>query len=302
MIKERTTLAKRRKQKATPQDLRKRAMLARLKNSRWGAKATDEEAGDEIAKANEAEGDVGEYKKVLLKSEHLAAYRACQRQARRVHRFLTAPWDNGVGLLPADMFFRYQEEIGKIQREAEQHYIAFEREYAEQWASGMGEWRKRLKGLFKEEDYPDPKNLRKKFGIRIRIFPITDPDDFRVALSGDTANTIRSEMQEDFRDDLGEAMRAPIVRLYKMIAKVETTLKNEDKIFRDSLIDNVKALTDILPSLNILNDPEISKLIKTAKEEISEIDDIRALRKDPKYRKEVAKSASSLLKQMKGYV
>ena len=87
-----------------------------------------------------------------------------------------------------------------------------------------------------------------------------------------------------------------------MVAKVERTLKDEDKIFRDSLIENVRELTEILPSLNIVSDPDIADLIKQTQKDIGSISDVKALRKDPEYRKDVAKSASKILKQMKGYV
>ncbi len=298
----RKTLASIREKKSTPDDLSTRAMLVKLKLSRWGAKTKDEDVAEEIANAKHMEQDQGEYTKILLKSKNLAAYRQAQRACRRHHRLLTLPWDDGVGLLPADMYFKYTEEIGEIRREAQQHIDAFVEEYREQWLTGMKEWRKGLGDLFKAEDYPEPDAVAAKFGISIRTYPITNPNDFRVKMSGDVVEKLRDQMEADFKGDLTEAIKVPIRRLYNMVAKVERTLKDEDKIFRDSLIENVRELTEILPSLNIVSDPDIADLIKQTQKDIGSISDVKALRKDPEYRKDVAKSASKILKQMKGYV
>ena len=68
------------------------------------------------------------------------------------------------------------------------------------------------------------------------------------------------------------------------------------------MIGTVQELVEILPSLNVLNDPKIAAMIKQTEKEICSVSDVKALRNDPKYRKEVAKSADAILKSMKGYV
>ena len=298
--KQRPTLASVRKQKSSPSDLSQRAMLVKLRISRWGAKTNDQDVVVEVAKQKHSDAALGNYTKFLLRSEHLRAYKIAGRECRKLHRQLTLPWDEGVGLLPSSMYFDYTKAIGEKRREAESHVKAFVAEYKKQWDGGLKDYRKALGELFDEGDYPEPGNVAKKFGIQIRTFPIQDPNDFRVQLSSDVSSKIKKEMHADFQSSLQEAMRDPIVRLHELVSKVHEKLSDDDAIFRDSLIENVRELVDILPKLNVLNDPKITALVHQTKKSICSISDMKALRKDVKYRKDVAKSAQSILKSMKG--
>lgn len=289
-------------QTATPGDLSTQAMLVKLQISRWGAKRNDGDVAEEVAKMKHSDAQLGRFTKQLLKSDALTAYKRKARECRRFHRLMTLPWDEGVGLLPAELYFKYTETISEKRREAEQYIEEFVTEYTAQWDNKLAGYKKSLGDLFNEADYPEPKDVRKKFGIRIRTYQIQDPNDFRVKMSGNTASGIKKQMQDDFSQDMTVAIRAPIIRLHECLTKVQGKLKNGEAIFRDSLIGNVRELVEILPALNVLNDPEINKLIKQTEKDICSVHDIKALRTDATYRHEVAKSAASILKSMKGYV
>jgi len=166
----------------------------------------------------------------------------------------------------------------------------------------MKDYRKDLGQLFDAGDYPEPDKVASKFGIHVRAFPIQDPNDFRVKMSQSDTAELKKQMHEDFSSDLKDAMRSPLQRLYEKLAKVEEKLKEGDAIFRDSLIGNVQELVDILPALNVLDDPKVTAILAQTKKDICSVGDMKALRKDEDYRAEVAASATDLLKQMKGYV
>lgn len=284
------------------EDLSTRAMLVKLKIHRWGAKKNDDEMASEVATSKNADPALTKFTKQLLRSDALDSYKKTARKCRKAHKFFTMPWDEGVGLLPAELYFKYTERVGEIRREAEQYVDQFVEEYAKQWNNGLSEYRKGLGGMFDEGDYPDPDRVRTKFGIQIRTYPIQDPNDFRVKLSGKTADGLRRQMGQDLRDDMAEAMRTPILRLHEVVAKVQEKLSNGEAVFRDSLIGNVQELVEILPALNVLGDPKVTEIIERANKEICSVTDVDALRKDEKYRKEVARSADQILKAMRGYV
>ena len=287
---------------ATPGDLSTRAMLVKLRINRWGAKRNDSEVAMEVAKSKNSDEELGTFTKQLLKSEALDNFRKTGRHCRKLHKYYTLPWDEGVGLLPADMYFTYTEVIGKVQREAMKYADEFAREYKAQWDNGLGDYRKGLGAMFNEDDYPEPNKVRAKFGIHIRTRPIEDPNDFRVKMSAGASEDLKKQMFSDFQDSMKEALRNPIMRLHEQLIRVQSKLHDNDAVFRDSLIGNVQELVEILPSLNILNDPKIAAMIKQTEKEICSVVDVKALRSDPKYRKEVAKSADAILKSMKGYV
>jgi hypothetical protein len=277
-------------------------MLVRLKINRWGAKRNDSEIAMEVAKSKNSDAELGKFTKQLLKSDALDTFRKLSRQCRKLHKYYTLPWEEGVGLLPADMYFKYTEVIGEKQREAMKAADEFVAEYKEQWHAGLGDYKKGLGDMFNADDYPEPNRVRTKFGIHIRTSPIQDPNDFRVKMSADASEDLKKQMFADFQNNMKDAFRAPIIRLYEQLRHVQEKLHEKDAVFRDSLIGNIQELVEILPSLNVLNDPKIAAMIKQTEKEICSVSDVKALRNDPKYRKEVAKSADAILKSMKGYI
>jgi hypothetical protein len=287
---------------ATPDDISSRAMLVKLKIRRWGAKRNDSGIAQEVADMKHSDAELGKFTKHLLKSDALNTYRKTSRECRRIHRYMTLPWDDGVGLLPADLYFKYSEAISEKRREAETFIDEFVKEYTVQWKAGLKDYRKSLGDMFNEGDYPDPSQVRSKFGIDIRTYPIQDPNDFRVKMSGEESKNLKKQMMSDFRSDLQEAVRIPVLRLHEVLEKVKEKLTVGDAVFRDSLIENVRELVEVLPSLNVLNDPALTKLIKQTEKDICSVSDVAALRQDPKYRQEVAKSADAILKGMKSYM
>ena len=287
---------------ATPSDLSTRAMLVRLRINRWGAKVNDSEVAMEVAKNKHANEELWKATKTLLKSDALDTFRKLGRKCRKLHKYYTLPWEEGVGLLPADMYFKYTEVLGPVQREAMKAADEFVAEYKTQWNNGLGDYRKGLGDSFNADDYPEPNKIRTKFGIHIRTSTIQDPNDFRVKMSADTSEDLKKQMFSNFQDNMKDALRSPIMRLFEQLKHVQEKLRDNDAVFRDSLIGNVQELVEILPSLNVFDDPKIAAMIKQTEKEICSVSDVKALRSDPKYRKEVAKSADAILKSMKGYV
>ncbi len=288
--------------KNSPSDLSTRAMLVRLRINRWGAQVNDTTVATEVANSKNSDEALWKVTKKLLKSDALDTFRKLGRKCRKLHKYYTMPWEEGVGLLPGVMYFKYTEVLGPVQQEAMKAADEFVKEYKAQWNNGMSDYRKGLSTAFDVDDYPEPDKMRSKFGILIRTSPIQDPNDFRVKMSADTSDDLKKKMFSDFENNLKDALRSPITRLFEQLQHVQGKLHDKDAVFRDSLIGNIQELVDILPSLNVMNDPKIAEMIKKTEKEICSVNDVKALRNDPKYRKEVAKSAADILKSMKGYV
>jgi len=277
-------------------------MLVRLRINRWGAKVNDNKVAIEVAKNKNSDEALWKATKTLLKSDALDTFRKLGRQCRKLHKYYTMPWEEGVGLLPGEVYFKYTEVLGPLQQEAMKAADEFVKEYKAQWNNGMSDWRKGLGNSFEQDDYPEPNKIRGKFGIYIRTSPIQNPNDFRVKMSADASDDLKKQMFSDFESNLKDALRSPIMRLFEQLQHVQGKLHDKDAIFRDSLIGNIQELVDILPSLNVMNDPKIATMIEQTEKQICSISDVKALRNDPQYRKEVAKSAADILKSMKGYV
>lgn len=290
------------KSKTTPvEDLSTKAMLVRLSCHGWGARVRDGEVENEVSEKHQNEVNTGIYIKKLLKSDSLDAYWSAVREVVVIHKRMTLPWDIGTGLLPAALYWKYNELIEPLKTKAASCADKFAEEYAAERKGGFKTYRKLLGGLFNEEDYPESERVRRKFEIRVRIRPIENPNDFRVNLGRGHSDQIKNEMAESLRSEIQDMMKEPFHRLYDVVRKVNEKLSDADSIFRDSLIENVKELVEVLPDLNVTNDPELTALIASVDKELCSVADMKALRKDKDYRKKVAKSAADILGKMKGY-
>ena len=114
-------------------DLTTKAMLVRISAHRWHAKVADVAAGNEVAERKKSKEAAVKLTKTLLQSESYDLYKRASWEAIRRHKELTLPWDEGVGLLPAKLFFKYNEEIEKIIRKADECADKFTEEYRAQW-------------------------------------------------------------------------------------------------------------------------------------------------------------------------
>ena len=289
------------KSKSTTQvdDLTTKAMLVRFSLHGWSGRKRDGNVEEEVADKHKAAANVGVYIKRILTSPKLKAFWSAGIACNTEHKRLTLPWEAGTGILPAKLYFKYRDTIEPLRTEALKFADEFVEEYTKQWNNGMSDCRESLGDLFSKDDYPDPKYMGAKFDIRLRFRPLENPNDFRVNLGKDATSQVRDELAESLKSDFQELMREPFKRLHEVIQKVHAKLSDSDAIFRDSLIDNVKDLIEVLPDLNITDDPELAKLIAAARKNIC-TSDVQALRDDGDYRTKVAKSAADILKQMKG--
>ena len=78
-------------------------------------------------------------------------------------------------------------------------------------------------------------------------------------------------------------------------------MSDADATFRNSLIGNLEELCDIIPDLNVANDPKINELAAKAKAELTRWD-AQEIRDDTKIREDVSKAADKLAKNMVGMV
>jgi hypothetical protein len=99
-------------------------------------------------------------------------------------------------------------------------------------------------------------------------------------------------------DRLEDAQRLGQADLYRRLAAVvsrmATTLSEPDKIFRDSLVGNIRDLCNLLPSLNIAADPGLDSLNRDIERRLASLDP-GLLRIDPAVRQAAAVDAAALL-------
>jgi hypothetical protein len=279
-------------------------MLCSLSISMWSARKHDPDASEEIAARHGAESDAGRYHKLLLPKEALAEIQKIVSEARQDHYFMTLPWDdNGYRVLPAAAYMDHTARM----RVLSQRFTVGVDALCRQFVSLVDQAKNRLGGLFRASDYPPPDELCAKFSFETRVIPLPDAGDFRVALGDAEKERIKRQITAAVEASLQVGSRELWCRLYEAVqhmaqrlAAYKVTDEGVEHPFRDTVVTNLIKLVDVLPKLNVMNDPELDRLAGQVRASL--LVDPKELRKSDVIRSETAKAAADIAQRMAGYM
>lgn len=184
----------------------------------------------------------GRYHKVLLPKQALAEIQKIVSEARQEHYFITLPWDdNGYRVLPAAA---YMDHVAKM-RGLSHRFSAAVDDLARQFRT-------------------TPDELRAKFSFETKVLPLPDAGDFSVALGNEEKDRIKRQITAAVEASLQVGTRELWFRLYEAVQHLadrltayKVTGEGVEHPFRDTVVTNLVKLVDVLPKLNITNDPEL---------------------------------------------
>lgn len=289
-------------------NLSDRAVLANLKVSRWGRYRRDENATDQVHKNNDVSVHAGNYNKRLLSVSATKGIESVISAARDYHRFNTLPWlDDGVRMLPASKYMDYAARLREFQDEFDKEVRDFVKSYPKHIESA----RKELGKLFNIADYPAVNVITGMYRLQTIILPFPDKDDFRVDKSQVDLNAVQADMEERMKQVWSDAMKDVAGRIAEVVGRMSERLKaykpaegkkaKAEGTFRDSLVENVRDLVAVLPSLNMAGDKKLAKLTDRMNKELCKLD-ADDLRTDDVARAKVAKSADDILTAISDFI
>ena len=281
------------------------AMLVSLRINAWSGRLHDRQASRHVAIHHDASASAGRYNKRLLPKAAFAALTATMSQARTTHYENTLPWDDqGSRLLTVANYERYTElldALGERVARARTRFIEDYDDYIDQARLDLGR-------LFRIEDYPSKEALRDRFSIAYRIVPVPDADHFMAQLAASDTERVRRDIERRIEERLHGAVGDLYRRLGEAVEHVSERLREDGEgkplVFRDSLIENIRSLVDVVPRLNIFGDDELARLCEQVKDRISvvEPDTLRPSRTfDPAVRARVKRDADAMTAQFAGY-
>ena len=256
-------------------NLTDKAMLVRVNLSAWSARKHDKGLSDEVNTNHGASDDAGRYNKHLMAKERLKAIQAADGEARTFHYVNTLPWqDDGYRLLPAANYLQYTDHMRKLMDKRE----SLVRDFVANYPAHVEAERIRLNGMFRASDYP-------------------------------TQTQIQADIKTRTESAIAGAVQDIWTRVYETVSHLSDRLKAyevtpEGKVknpFRDSLVENLRDLVDLLPRLNLTGDSALSATCQELKSKLCTYEP-DSLRENDRLRAEVAKDADSILAAMAGYV
>jgi hypothetical protein len=198
-------------------------------------------------------------------------------------------------MLPTKMVWEYGEAISKYRDEFTITRDLMLQSYDQQIELGM----LRLNGLFDRDEYPTESQLKKKFRFEHVLLPIPSSKDFRLEVNELEKQKFETKLAEISKS----AVRDVYDRIHGNLKHLKERLESTDtKRLHASMLENLSDLVDIIPKLNITNDPALDTMCDRLREEIVEQTDIEALRSNGVERKLIASRASDILNDMRGYM
>lgn len=275
--------------------LSSKALLVTLSISQWSARKFDKRETAELALKHTTSEQVARVNKALLPAaETLVAVHKMTNAIRWDYYRNSLPWgQEGVNIIKADQYMDFASKMRDHMynwRQLVQSFIAAYPQLRE-------EARVALNGMYREEDYPHPDDLARRFSIDVAFLPVPDASDWRVSVGDLEMDELRAQISAQVEKGQGVAMRDAWRQVYEVVQKAHERLSNPDTVFRDSLVENAKSLCRLLPSLNLTDDPNLESVRRAIEGSLCKHEPA-TLREAPDVREQVSKKLAGIMDKM----
>ena len=273
--------------------LKENLMLVNLSISKWGARKYDPAISNEVTRNHSATADSARVNKLLLSSDSFKNITTTGGVAYNYHIKYTLAWeDNGPRALPSGRYFEYLSVMSEAKLKFEEAVQEFIKEYPELVEKAKYA---RLGSMYNPNDYPPVYELQDKFKMKFTFMPVADSSDFRIQMSEDEVVQIKNDITAELDARVNKALGDILERSREVVYKIYETLNEPNKIFRDTLLGNVKSLAELIPLLNFTNDAHVNDVCNL----LNSLDyDPETLRWKLSLRKEVAAKAKLIYNQI----
>jgi hypothetical protein len=274
-------------------------MVANLSIGIWQGYRLDKEASRKVTNDAGASSDAARVNKHLIPKAALAPIVTAQNAIRTHFYDNSLPWrDNGDRLITRVLYLKFIEQHEALVTAFKDEVRNFlDNEYPgaiEQAAFRMG-------AMFKRDDYPPVWQLEPKFYARLGIDAISTADDFRVQIDAEHVDKIKSQMATEAEARLQAAMGDVWKRMADTVSYFQQRMADPKAVFRDSTVTNIGEMLDLIPGLNVLDDPDIELIRKTIADSLGGIE-AKEIRKDPALREELSTEATAIMDKMAGFM
>lgn len=284
-----------------------RAMILNLHISQWSGRRLDKRVTDEVNTRHGATATASRVNKLLVPAGALDPIAKIANEARAEFVKRTLPWMDGGGrIMSAETYFDMAAMISDKRAAFETAIDGFIASFPSYQAQAMRD----LGTMYNPADYPSADTLRDRYEMKLTVMPVPAGEDFRVQMNDGTVARIRGEIEREVRDATNRAVSDVFTRVAEVTGRMAIKLREykpaqgkgsrAEGVFRDSLVNNVADLIDLMPALNITGDPEIDRLA-SAMRKLTDISPER-LRTSEQAREEQADAAQEIYDSVAGYL
>lgn len=196
----------------------------------------------------------------------------------------------GIIFIPRDMVNTVDQQMQAFQREFDAEVTTFENNYRRY----VEEAREKLGKLFNPLDYP--RDIRNYFSFRWDFINFIAPDHTQI-ISSEILQREQQKYQqtiEEFRETAITTLRTIFV---EMINHIVERLSGERKIFKDSLIGNIREFINDFSALNITDDVELASSVEKCHRILDGVN-IDVIRNNDRFRHDIANKMSEVKSQL----
>jgi Skp family chaperone for outer membrane proteins len=275
-----------------------RALLVQLNISTWSANKLDKEISAETNNIKGVQQNAGRYHKSLLPMCDLLD--DIKKKASLIRqRFYdnTLPWGvKGTQILPTANYLAFMTEFRKERAE----YEALVNRFVPAYPQLVVDAQRFLGAAYKPTDYPEAHEIGDKFKMDMQVMPVPN-NDFRVNIADAELERIHDEVEARVKQAGQQAMQDVWQRLYDKVKHYADKMDDPKAIFRDSTVEHLVDLCDLLPRLNVMEDPNLEAMRQEVEAKLAGIQP-DTLRADPKVRETAATEANDIAAKMAAFM
>jgi hypothetical protein len=222
----------------------------------------------EIAHAHGTDSEMTKVTKQLFAKQSVKRLSSAATALRIFWESKTLSWGRGKRILPSDLYFDCMMQHGALACE----FALARAEFLDDLDAIKAEAQRRLNGTYNESDYPSAERLEQRIGIELDVYALPDERDWRVSLGDDEEQRIKDQIADATERRTAEMIRELWGRVYDVVGHPDKGLLGklerytEDgagkviATFRDSALQNLRDVVDVLGPLNITHDPELESM------------------------------------------
>jgi hypothetical protein len=278
--------------------LTEKAMVVNLSIGIWQGYRLDKAASAKVTNDAGAASDAARVNKHLIPKEALAPIVTAQNAIRTHFYSKTLPWrDNGDRLVTRILYAPFIEEHEALKTAFLDEVETF---LTGGYLSAIEKAEFRMGSMFDRADYPAVSELRRKFYAELDIAPIATANDFRVAIDQDHVDKVKASIEASMEQRMKAATADVWRRMAETVGYFQTRMADPTAVFRDSTITNIGEMLDLIPGLNVLDDPQIEQVRAAIAKAFGNLD-AKEIRKDPAHREQLSTEAAAIMSKMKGF-
>lgn len=276
--------------------LASRALIVNVSIKRLPASKKDKEVTRETIAKHGAKSDAGAFWRAIFSDEDRKPFTQLESKIRKYVYSRTLPWtDDGQRLVKSSEYMEFARTIGEYQRE----YWHLAEEFQREFAVKKERAKKSQGDMFREDEFPTADELDAMFGFGYDVYPIPNCSDIRVVsnFSEEERNEIEKLVAMKMEAKTRKALSDIGNRVSDVLTKLVERLKDPKAIYRDSLINNVKELVEVIPKVDVTESEKLEKIRQRLIHEICGLDP-EELRDNLRKREETVKKAEEISKAM----